>query len=493
MTETATTSIQATHYAILSFLGYLVIIVLIGIFSRKFSSKGIGEFFLGGRKMNRFVVALSAVVSGRSAWLILGVTGLAYVRGASVLWAVVGYITVELFLFLFLAPSLRIQTEQYESLTIPDYFEARFEDRSGLLRVASVIIIFVFMTAYVAAQFKGGGKAFSASFGLSETEGILLTAFIVLVYTVLGGFLAVSLTDMIQALFMIFALMILPIIAIVHMGGWDEVATALSLQDLAMLDPLALSAGALIGFLGIGLGSPGNPHILVRYMSIDDPGQFRMSALVGTIWNVLMAGGAIVIGLVGRAYYPDIAMLPNADRENLYPFLAQDHLHPLLFGMVLASIFAAIMSTADSQLLVASSSVVRDIYQKLIKKGKVLDEKRMVLMSRSVVLILVCFSIVLGYLAADWIFWLVLFAWGGLGASLGPTLILSLFWRRTSRLGVLAGLISGTAVTIIWKSTPALSGIVYELVPAFLVSMILTVLISLLSENNRRYGTSPAS
>ncbi len=493
MTETATTSIQATQYALLSFLGYLIIIVLIGIFSRKFSSKGIGEFFLGGRKMNRFVVALSAVVSGRSAWLILGVTGLAYVRGVSVLWAVAGYITVELFLFLFLAPSLRIQTEQYESLTIPDYFEARFEDRSGLLRVVSVVIIFVFMTAYVAAQFKGGGKAFSASFGMSETEGILLTAFIVFVYTVLGGFLAVSLTDMIQALFMIFALMILPIIAIVHMGGWDEVATALSLQDLAILDPLALSAGALIGFLGIGLGSPGNPHILVRYMSIDDPKQFKISALVGTIWNVLMAGGAIVIGLVGRAYYPDITMLPNADRENLYPLLAQDHLHPLLFGMVLASIFAAIMSTADSQLLVASSSVVRDIYQKLIKKGESFDEKRMVRMSRGVVLILVCFSILLGYLAADWIFWLVLFAWGGLGASLGPTLILSLFWRRTSRLGVLAGLISGTAVTIIWKSTPALSGIVYELVPAFLISTILTVLISLLSKRNRGRNTSSES
>jgi sodium/proline symporter len=493
MTETATTSIQATQYALLSFLGYLVIIILIGIFSRKFSSKGIGEFFLGGRKMNRFVVALSAVVSGRSAWLILGVTGLAYVRGVSVLWAVAGYITVELFLFLFLAPSLRIQTEQYESLTIPDYFEARFEDRSGLLRVVSVVIIFVFMTAYVAAQFKGGGKAFSASFGISETEGILLTAFIVFVYTVLGGFLAVSLTDMIQALFMIFALMILPIIAIVHMGGWDEVATALSLQDLAILDPLALSAGALIGFLGIGLGSPGNPHILVRYMSIDDPKQFKISALVGTIWNVLMAGGAIVIGLVGRAYYPDIAMLPNADRENLYPLLAQDHLHPLLFGMVLASIFAAIMSTADSQLLVASSSVVRDIYQKLIKKGELFDEKRMVRMSRGVVLILVCFSILLGYLAADWIFWLVLFAWGGLGASLGPTLILSLFWRRTSRFGVLAGLISGTAVTIIWKSTSALSGIVYELVPAFLISTILTVLISLLSKRNRRHDTSSES
>ena len=479
MQETAHIIVKANPYAILSFVGYLIIIVLIGLFSARFSSAGIGEFFLGGRKMNRFVVALSAVVSGRSAWLLLGVTGMAYIRGASALWACVGYITVELLLFLFLAPALRRQTEALDSITIPDFFEARLNDRSGMLRLVSVTIIFLFMIAYVAAQFKGGGKAFSAGFGLSEAEGLFLTAAIVLAYTMLGGFLAVSLTDMVQAFFMIVALLVLPVVAIVHYGGWSHVAATLQEFHPGFLDPGALSLGALIGFLGIGLGSPGNPHILVRYMSIDDPKQLRVSALVGTAWNVLMAAGAIFIGLVGRAYYPDVSQLPNADRENLYPLLAQAHLHPLLFGIVVASIFAAIMSTADSQLLVASSSIVRDVYQKRLKKNEPLSQERLVVLSRAVVVALVGLSIALGYLVADWIFWLVLFAWGGLGASLGPTIILSLFWKKTTRWGVLAGMISGTATTIVWKSTPMLKNLIYELVPAFAVSLLLTIVVSL--------------
>lgn len=481
MNESTQIAVHANPYAVASFITYLIIIVLVGFFSAKFSSKGIGEFFLGGRKMNRFVVALSAVVSGRSAWLLLGVTGLAYVRGASAMWACAGYITMELFLFLFLAPVLRKQTEALDSITIPDYFEARFRDHSGILRVTSVIIIFMFMIAYVAAQFKGGGKAFSAGFGLSETEGLLLTATIVLVYTVLGGFLAVSITDMVQAFFMIIALIVLPIVAIIDFGGWGQVVQSVKISTPSFFDPGALSAGALIGFLGIGLGSPGNPHILVRYMSIDDPKQLKVSALVGTAWNIIMAAGAIFIGLAGRAFYPDVSALPGGDRENLFPFLAQTHLHPFLFGFVVASIFAAIMSTADSQLLVASSAIVRDIYEKLFKKGQRIDSHRLVVLSRIVVFLVVCFSILLGYFAADWIFWLVLFAWGGLGASLGPTIILSLFWKRTTKWGVLAGMIVGTATTIIWKTTPALKSMVYELVPAFILSFLFTIIFSMLT------------
>ena len=211
--------------------------------------------------MNRIVVALSAVVSGRSAWLLLGVTGMAYIQGASAVWAVVGYITVELFLFLFLAPRLRRETEKMDDLTIPDFFESRFNDKSGLLRVVSVGIILIFMIAYVAAQFKGGGKAFSASFGLSEFHGLLLTAGIVLIYTILGGFVAVALTDVIQAVLMILALIILPIVTVIDIGGWHIVTDVLHQISPQFLDPFALGAGALIGFLGIGLGSPGNPHM----------------------------------------------------------------------------------------------------------------------------------------------------------------------------------------------------------------------------------------
>lgn len=481
MEQSYNLTIHADPFAIAAFVGYLIIIIIIGVLSTRFSSRGIGEFFLGGRKMNRFVVALSAVVSGRSAWLLLGVTGLAYVQGLSAMWACVGYIIVELFLFLVVAPELRRQTEQLDCLTIPDYFEARLGDKTHILRILSVVIIFIFMIAYVAAQFKGGGKAFSAGFGLSETEGLLLTAAIVLLYTVLGGFLAVSVTDMVQALFMIFALVALPLIALDKAGDAGLLKSALDTPD-GFFDPFNLTAGALIGFLGIGLGSPGNPHILVRYMSIDDPKQLRVSAIVGTVWNVVMAAGAVTIGLVGRILYSDVSMLPGADRENLFPLMAQQNLRPILFGVVVASIFAAIMSTADSQLLVASSAVVRDVYEKVIRKGSQLSQKELVLISRLVVLGLVLLALMLGYVVADWIFWLVLFAWGGLGAAFGPTLLLALFWNKTTYQGVIAGMLSGTVTTIVWKTSPSLSAIIYELIPAFLLSLFVTILTSLLTK-----------
>ncbi len=472
---------QADPLTFLSFFLYLVIIVAIGILSAKFSSSGLSEFFLAGRKLKEFVVALSAVVSGRSAWLLVGVTGMAFTIGAPAVWAVTGYITAEIFLFAFVGKRLRRYTSMMDNLTLPDFFESRFKDRSNIMRIISVLIILIFMISYVAAQFLAGGKAFSTSFHVSEMTGILITALIVLIYTALGGFLAVSLTDMIQAFFMIFALLILPFIAIVHGGGWSGIVLILQNFNPKFLNPFAFAAGGVIGFLGIGLGSPGNPHILVRYMSVSDPRALRKSCFIGTVWNTLMAWGAIFIGLVGRAYYLKPEALPGADPENLFPFMASAHLHPLLVGIIIASILAAIMSTADSQLLVASSGVVRDIYQKILAKGKSIAQKKLVLFSRIVVLCLVAASLVIGAIAKQYVFWLVLFAWAGLGASFGPPLLLSLFWKRTTKAGVIAGLVSGTGVTIIWNQISLLKSIVYELVPAFFVSTFLTILISFLS------------
>ena len=481
MEKTAQIALQADPLTVLSFFLYLVIIVAIGILSAKYSSSGLSEFFLAGRKLKEFVVALSAVVSGRSAWLLVGVTGMAFTIGAPAVWAVTGYITAEIFLFAFVGKRLRRYTSMMDNLTLPDFFESRFKDKSNVLRIISVLIILIFMISYVAAQFLAGGKAFSTSFHVSETTGILITALIVLVYTALGGFLAASLTDMIQAFFMIFALLILPFIAISHAGGWGEIVQTLQNFNPKFLNPFAFAAGGVIGFLGIGLGSPGNPHILVRYMSVSDPKALRKSCLIGTVWNTLMAWGAIFIGLVGRAYYLKPEALPGEDPENLLPFMASEHLHPLLVGIIIASILAAIMSTADSQLLVASSGVVRDIYQKILAKGKSIAQRKLVLFSRIVILFLVAAALVFGAIAKQYVFWLVLFAWGGLGASFGPPLLLSLFWKRTTKAGVIAGLVSGTAVTIIWNQISHLKSIVYELVPAFIVSTLLTILVSFLT------------
>lgn len=478
MEEVQGLEIAVDHYAVYAFIGYLLLLVGIGIYSARFSSSGISEFFIGGRKMNRLIIALSAVVSGRSAWLLLGVTGLVYMRGLSGAWAVVGYTAVELILFLTYAKRLREFSEEKDCITVPDFFAERFNDKNGALRIILVVTFLIFMVSYVSAQFVAGGKAFSSSFGIDQNSGIALTAVIILLYTVLGGFLAVSLTDTIQAFFMIFALIILPIIAIQDLGGWNEVVTRLNVQDAQLLNPAALGFGALIGFIGIGLGSPGNPHILARYMAIDDAAQLRFAAVVGTFWNIVMAFGAVLIGLVGRAYFPEVDMLPAGDEENLYPFLAQQHLSPVFFGIVIASIFAAIMSTADSQLLVAASSVVRDVYDKLIKKEEEIPQKKLVLYSRAVVVLLVAVALIFGWLAEELVYWLVLFAWAGLGASLGPTSILALYWKGTTKTGVICGIVTGTLVTIIWQLTPVLDERLYELIPAFIASGLVTVIVS---------------
>jgi sodium/proline symporter len=482
--QEAPTSVQIAvdPSAVTAFLGYLVVVVAIGLYARRFSSAGVSEFFVGGRKMNRLVVALSAVVSGRSAWLLLGVTGMAYSMGATAVWAVAGVALAEAIQFIFYAQRLRRFSESYDCITLPDFFAARFDDRSGVLRTVLIFVILVFMVGYVSAQLVGGGKAFAASFGLAPTAGILLTAFIVLAYTSVGGFLAVSLTDTVQGFIMIGALVVVPLIAIVDLGGLTPMITELRALDPTLIDPVALSAGVMIGFAGIGLGSPGNPHIIVRYMSIADPAQLRVSAVVGTIWNVVMAWGAVFIGLAGRVYFPDVAMLPNADTEQLYPLLASQHLHPVFFGLVVASIFAAIMSTADSQLLVAASSVVRDFYEKILHRDETIPQKRLVLYSRLIIVVLVALALLFGLLAEDLVFWLVLFAWAGLGAAIGPTSILALFWRRTTRAGVIAGLITGTAVTIIWKTTPFLSPLIYELIPAFGAGLLATIIGSYLTQ-----------
>jgi SSS family solute:Na+ symporter len=505
MQETPTEiQIVADPYAVAAFLGYLAVIVGIGLYARKFSSRGLSEFFVGGRKMNRFVVALSAVVSGRSAWLLLGVTGMAYSMGVTAVWTMVGTSIIEAFQFLFYARRLRRFAEYRDCVTLPDFFAARFGDRRGVLRsilivtilifmvgyvsaqfvLRSILIItiLIFMVGYVSAQFVGGGKAFAGSFGLSPTTGVVLTAVIVLAYTSIGGFLAVSLSDTLQACIMIVALVVVPVIAIADLGGITAVVGQLQAFDPTMIDPLALSAGVIIGFVGIGMGAPGNPHIIVRYMSIADPGQLRVSAIVGTVWNVMMGWGAVFIGLAGRVYFPDATMLPGSDPEQIYPLLAAQHLHPVFFGLVVASIFAAILSTADSQLLVAASSVVRDFYEKILHRGETIPQKRLVKYSRVVVVLLVAAALVFGVLAENLVFWLVLFAWAGLGAAIGPPSILALFWRRTTHQGVIAGLLTGAAVTFIWERTPFLSPLIYELIPAFAAGFLATMIVSAMTQ-----------
>jgi len=465
--------------ALAAFVAYLALVVLVGFWAARKASGGMSDYFLAGRKLGRWVVALSAVASGRSSWLLLGLSGLAWARGASAIWAAAGYVVVEFLLFWDYAGRLRRFGEARDCITVPDFYAERLGDRSGALRGLLVLVFLVFLPTYVGAQFAAGGKVFAASLGIEASTGVWITAAIVLVYTVLGGFLAVSVTDLLQAFFMLLALLVLPLVAIFDRGGWSALAAEL---DPGFLDPLSIGAGALIGSLGIGLGSPGNPHILVRFLSIDDPRQLRISAIVGTTWNVLMALGAVLIGVAGRAWFPDLAMLPGGDRENLFTTLASEHLPPVLFGLVLASVFAAIMSTTDSQLLVAASSVVRDLYEKILRRDRALAPKRLVLLSRAVVVVLVLVAVVLGLRGEALIYWFVLLAWAGLGAALGPTSILALYWRGTTRAGAIAGILAGSTTVFVWRLfLRERFWDLYELIPGFAAGLLATVVVSLLT------------
>ena len=482
MQEVQILNLEIGNMAIWSFTAYLLIMIIIGVISARFSSKGISNYFVGGRKMNLFVVAISSVVSGRSAWLLLGFSGMAFTMGLSAIWAAVGYIVVEFFLFFSYAPRIRRFSEKHDCITIPDFYASRFGDKDGLLRGLTSFIIIIFMISYVAAQFVAGGKTFASGFGITESQGMLITAVIVLFYTIVGGFLAVSLTDTIQGIFILITLTFLPVIAIYDMGGFVSFCNlAVKLGGGKFMSLFALSAGAFIGFLGIGLGSAGNPHIIVRYISINDPSKFLQVAIIGTIVNIVMALGALATGIAGRLYFSTIDALPGNDPENVFPSLAQAHLNPVFFGIAISTIFAAIMSTADSQLLVAASAVVRDIYQKIVKSNVEIGEKKLVVYSRIVVFVCVVIALILGFYAGKLVFWLVLFAWAGLGASIGTTSILALYWKGTSRKGVIAGLITGTLTVVVWSRVGLLKDLVYELIPAFIIGSLVTIVISILT------------
>jgi sodium/proline symporter len=435
--------------------------------------------------MDKFVVALSAVSSGRSGWLVLGVSGTAYLMGTSAVWAAVGYITAEMFQFIYIGRKLRAQTESFNNITLLDYFESRFNDKY-LLRITGAVIIAIFITAYVAAQFNAGAKSLSTALDLPLIYALIISALVILVYMILGGYIAVAYNDVVRAIIMLIGLVILPVVGLIKIGGFNVLLQTLSQLNPKFIDPFSLSIGAFFGFVGIGLGSPGQPHIVVRYMSINDPEKLRYSTVIGTVWNVVMAWGAVFIGLLGRIIVPVVEKLPNADKEMVYLVLSSQYFGPILYGLLVGGIFAAILSTADSQLLVVASTFVRDIYEKIIyekirkkKSRPPLSEATKLMLSRTVVFISGVLAIILAYVAKEAIFWLVLFAWGGLGASFGTSLIFSLYWKRTTKYGVFAGMLVGTVVTIAWKLRLKDPTGIYELIPAFFGSALAIFIVSL--------------
>lgn len=471
-------------WLILSFIIYTLGIVSVGLYSARRRKKTTDDFVLANRELGPWASALSASASSESGWVMLGLVGAAFRTGAASFWIIPGIAMGYLFNWFFVAERLRKSTLNTGAVTLTQYIMHRFGRKSPALRYISVVIIAVAMIAYVAAQMNAAGKAFEATFSLSYVWGVLAGAFIILAYTITGGFRAICWTDIVQALFMVVGLLIMPIIMLADLGGYGHF---LSKIHEAYPDLLSFTFGKagftllgfLAGYLGIGLGYPGQPHVLARFMAARDTKVIHQGRWISLSWMVLSYLGAVFFGMFARAYYGTLA-----DPEQALPLACGDLLPPLLGGFVIAAIVSAICSTADSQLMVVSSSLSRDIWPLFMKKksGDVEDFKRTQWADRAVLVVLAVLSVALAASKSRVIFEFVLYAWSVLGAAFGPVVILGLMWKRANKAGAIAGMLTGFVVSIVWKNVPVLKGAVYELVPAFGLAFLAVVVVSLLTK-----------
>ncbi|GAB4292437.1 MAG: sodium/proline symporter PutP [Myxococcota bacterium] len=467
-----------------SFLAYTLAIVFFGVYTSRYAKRSSADFFLAERGLGAWVASISASASSESGWVMLGLVGEAFHFGVATYWVTVGCLAGYLFNWLFLSPRVRKASFADDSITFPDLLAERFDTHKQTIRLVAVIVITLSMLGYVAAQFNAAGKAFAAVFDTSYSVGVLAGAAIVLLYTVSGGFRAVAWTDLVQGILMALALVILPILTIIHVvaekGAFFDI---LSAQDPLLLDITSqkygfAALGVIIGFLGIGLGYPGQPHVVVRFMASKTEEQLKRSALISFVWGFLVYNGAITLGIAARALYGSMG-----DPEQALPIAAAQMLPGVIAGLMLAAVLAAICSTADSQLIVAASGLAYDLYEKLL--GKKTDEKTLIWINRTAVLLIGGLALLFAQTENRVVFHFVLYAWSGLGAGFGPAVILIFFWRKTTSQGVIAGMIVGLVATIVWKNIPIFKSALYELVPAFALAFLAIYLVSLVTRSEK--------
>ncbi len=458
---------------------YLLLIILIGVLSNRFISSQL-DFLLAGRRLGPWVTAFSERASGESAWLLLGLPGAAIAVGYGEIWAVIGIISGIILSWFLIAEKLRAETEKYEALTIPDYLHKKFNDTSGIIKIFSSVIIAVFFTFYVSAQFHGSGKILNTIFDIEPLYGISLSAVVIILYTIMGGLLAVAWTDLVQGILMIGTLVILPIVGLIELSSFDT-----PLRDLIMSTDSAKSSlvsgfsglaalSVIVGGLSWGLGYFGQPHLLIRYMAIRSVKDVKKARLIAALWAIPGISGAFLIGVIGMGYFGEDSFI-GKDVENVMPMLAQELLPAWLAGLLISGAVAAMMSTADSQLLVSTSAISEDLGINVLKKSNKL------LNSRVITVLLGIFAYLVA-MYSEWsgktIFSIVSFAWSGLGSSFGPALLLTLWWKGVTRKGIIAGLFTGSITTIIWGSNLYLQSIVTERFISFALAFVAIIIIS---------------
>ena len=473
--------------AYISLAIYFIAMFSIGIYAYSATKGDVTGFMLGGRNLNPAVTALSAGASDMSGWMLLGLPGAMYISGLSSAWIALGLTLGAYLNYLLVAPRLRVFTELLDdAVTIPEYFERRFDDRGHLIRILSSVVIIIFFAIYTTSGVVAGGKLFESSFGLNYELGLFITAGVVVAYSTFGGFLAVSTTDFVQGCIMFLALILVPIVTLNQIGSVAQTQHYLMELSPAML---TLGGGSLLGILSAaswGLGYFGQPHIIVRFMAIRSVREIKIARRIGMSWMIISLTGAIAVGLVGAAYIKSIGG-NLSDPETIFIFLSNTLFDPLVSGFLLAAILAAIMSTISSQLLVTSCSLTEDIYHTFLRKKA--NDTELVLVGRFSIVAVALLAILLAHNRDSSILSLVSNAWAGFGAAFGPVVLLSLFWARMTRQGALAGIVVGASAVLFWiygdftinNQTP--SDYIYEIVPGFFAGVIAIVTVSLLTKS----------
>lgn len=483
---------------------YLAMMILIGVIFSK-GNDDAGDFYLGGRKLGPLVAAMSAEASDMSSWLLLGIPGVAYLSGlADATWTIIGLAIGTYLNWLFVAKKLRKSTEKLGAITIPEYFAKRYGDDKRNITLISAIIIVVFFIPYVASGFAACGKLFNTLFGVDYLFAMIVSAIIIALYCSLGGFKAVCMTDLVQSVAMTVSLIVVIFFGISHAGGWDAVvANAKSLPGYFSItsihDPVSKSANpygllTICSTLAWGLGYFGMPHILVRFMAIEDEEKIKISRRVASVWVVIAMFVALLIGVIGLAMsangsIPTLEGSGNAERVIIYItnlMSTYGILPAIIAGVILSGILAATMSTADSQLLASASAISSDLVQSFGKKK--LDDETQVKVAKITVVLISVIAIIIARDPDSSVFQIVSFAWAGFGAAFGPVVLLSLFWKKSNLYGALTGMITGGAMIFIWKfGISKLGGAfaIYELLPAFLIALLVNVVVSLLTQGKK--------
>jgi sodium/proline symporter len=465
----------------LTFAFYLVVVMVIGVIAWR-RTRDLSDFVLGGRRLGSWVAALSASASDMSGWLLLGLPGYAYASGLESVWLAGGLLLGTWLNWRLVAARLRTASAQAgDALTLPQYLSNRFSDESGLIRVVSSLFVLLFFLFYTSSGLVAGGKLFEAVFGLPYVWAVGLGTLTIILYTAFGGFLAVSWTDLVQGLLMAAALVAVPLFAFGVSGGPADSLDAIGRHNHALLDPFSDNTGKPLGFIAIvsllawGLGYFGQPHILARFKAVRDVSLVPQARRIAVSWVFITLSAACLVGLMGIPVF----QTPLGDPEKVFIRLVDLLFHPLLAGICLAAILAAIMSTADSQLLVSSSAFTGDIYRVVLRRNA--SDRELVVVGRLAVLAIALVAFLLALDPQSKVLDLVAYAWAGFGAAFGPAVLLSLYWRGMNRWGALAGIVVGGLTVVVWK--PLQGGLfdLYEIVPGFVASALAIVVVSRLT------------